>query len=418
MLFFGLQYYLKKYLCNRITQDQIDTAERFASDHGVPFNKTGWQHILDNHNGFLPVRIRAIPEGSVVPIHNCLLTIENTDPICYWLPSHLETSILRSCWYGTSVATTSWRIKKLLEVYSKNTSDSGNNIDYSLVDFGSRGVSSLESAMIGGAAHLINFKATDTIVAIQMLKEYYHAIEMPGYSIPASEHSSCTSWGRDHEVDAYRNMILKFGKQNKVFACVSDSYDIYNACENLWGTQLKQDVIDSGATLIIRPDSGDPTSVILKCLDILSDKFGYTINSLGYKVLNYVRLLQGDGICETEIRNILDAITSSKYSIDNLSFGMGGKLLQGVNRDTHEWAVKCSAAMVDDTWVDVYKDPIESSLKKSKRGRIGLYKVNGDYITTIENSAAGTDQLHTVFENGCIIQEYTLGDIRNNSARY
>lgn len=417
VVFFGLQYYLKEYLSKPITMDNIVEADEFAYEHGVPFNRSGWEYILNKHDGYLPVEINSVKEGSVIPIRNCLLTIQNTDPECYWLPSHLETSLLRSCWYGTTVATTSWNIKQLIKNYMERTCDTMDGLDYKLHDFGARGVSSYESAAIGGAAHLINFKGTDTITGIRLLQKYYNASGMPGISVPASEHSSITSWGRSNEVSAYRNMIDQFGKPGKVFSVVSDSYDIFNACSNIWGSELKQEVIDSGATLVIRPDSGDPTEVVLKCLDVLSDKFGFTTNTKGYKVLNYVRVLQGDGICYEEIASILATITKAGFSTDNVFFGMGGKLLQGVNRDTHEWAIKCSAAMINDEWVDVYKQPIGSSMKASKRGRISLYQTDSGDIKTLPKYTpnSGVDLLEQVYINGNIMVDLTLDEIRQTS---
>ena len=343
-VFFGLQAFIKEYLTAPITQDMIDEAELIITAHGEPFNRAGWEYILNEHNGYLPVRIRAVPEGTVVPVKNVLATLENTDPACYWLTSFLETALLRAIWYPTTVATNSRESKKLILDALEKTGDP-TTIDFKLHDFGARGVSSLESAGIGGAAHLVNFMGTDTVEALLFARRYY-AADMAGFSVPAMEHSTVTSWGRENEVASYRNMVKQNGKPGGIVSAVSDSYDIFKACE-LWGTELKQDILDSGATLVVRPDSGDPATVVLECLKILDKNFGHTTNAKGFKVLNNVRVLQGDGITHQSIRSIIFTITLAGYSVDNVVFGQGGALLQIVNRDDQKFAMKCSAALVD-----------------------------------------------------------------------
>lgn len=369
---FGLQYYLKEYLSKPITVEDVEKAKVLFAGHGVPFNYEGWMYIAKDLKGKLPVRIRAVPEGTVVPTHNILVSVESTDPKAFWVVSWLETSLLRTIWYGVNVATRSYTIKKIirkaLDVSADNTEA---EINFKLHDFGSRGVSSQESAMVGGAAHLVNFMGSDTVVGVMMANEYYNC-PMSGFSIPAAEHSSITSWGKEHEVDAFRNMLTQFAKKGSILAVVSDSYDIYNACEHIWGEQLKQEVVDSDATVVIRPDSGDPATVVLKCLEILESKFGYTVNSKGYKVLNNVRVIQGDGINEHSIQKIIDTFLAANYSASNVAFGMGGALLQQHNRDTQKFAMKCSSITVDGEVRDVFKNPVTDHGKVSKAGRLDL----------------------------------------------
>lgn len=412
-VFFGLQAFIKEYLLDPITQDDIDIADEIITAHGEPFNRSSWEYILKEHNGYLPVVIRAVPEGTVVPVKNVLCVIENTDPNCYWLTTWLETALLRAVWYPTTVATQSWNIKQLIKQFLEQTG-TPESISYRLHDFGARGVSSQESAALGGMAHLVNFMGSDTISGILAAREYYNA-GIAGHSIPASEHSTITSWGRENESSAYRNMIKQFGKPGEIFAVVSDSYNIFNACEKLWGEELRQEVIDSGATLVIRPDSGDPEEVCVKVIKILGEKFGYTINDKGYKVLNHVRIIQGDGVNENTIRCILGHFKLLGWSADNISFGMGGALLQGVNRDTQEWALKCSSIQKDGKWIDVQKDPITSSSKKSKAGRVTLYKDQFDdhYYSGVEDWMQSA--LVEVFRDGKLIKEYTFDEVRTNS---
>ena len=422
-VFFGLQAFIKEYLLAPITQVDIDIADEILTAHGEPFNRAGWQYILDTHRGYLPVVIRAVPEGTVVPVKNVLATIENTDPECFWLTTWLETALLRAVWYGTTVATQSYTIKQVILDYLERTGDP-TTIDFKLHDFGARGVSSMESAGIGAAAHLVNFMGTDTITGILFAREYYNA-GIAGFSIPAAEHSTITSWGRDGEVDAYRNILNNFAKPGSIVAIVSDSYDIYNAAENLWGGELRQQVIDSGATVVIRPDSGDPVEVNRKLIEILGSKFGYTKNAKGFKVLNNVRLIQGDGINELTVRSILGAFMAMGWSADNIAFGMGGALLQIVDRDTQKFALKASAACINGTWVDVQKDPVTDPGKKSKKGRVTLWRSGREYFSSVEKPKTWTDYgvgdatevLEEVFRDGKLIKEIDFATVRANARK-
>jgi nicotinamide phosphoribosyltransferase len=421
---FGLQAFIKEYLLAPITQADIDIADEILTAHGEPFPRAMWQHILDKHAGYLPVVIRAVPEGTVVPVSNVLATIENTDPECFALTTWLETALLRAVWYGTTVATQSYTIKQVILDYLEKTGDP-TAIDFKLHDFGARGVSSLESAGIGGSAHLVNFMGSDTISGILFAREYYSA-GIAGFSIPAAEHSTVTSWGRAGEVKAYSNMVTQFGVPGALLAVVSDSYDIYEACR-MWSTgDLKQQVIDSGATVVIRPDSGDPVEVLPKMFRILSEGFGYTTNSKGYKVLNNVRVLWGDGINQLSIASILRTMVDMHgYSADNIAFGMGGALLQQLDRDTQKFAMKCSSAEVNGEWIDVFKDPVTDQVKASKKGRITLWQSGGEFQSSVEQPKGWTDRgigpwteaLVEVFRDGQLITEYTFDQVRANACK-
>lgn len=428
-LFFGLQAILKAYLSQPIRHANIDEARDVFSAHGEPFNEAGWRDIVDRLGGHLPIRIRAVPEGSVVPTHQVLMTIESTDPAAFWVPSYLETMLLR-IWYPITVSTTSWHAKQTIRQFLERTSDDPEGqLPFKLHDFGSRGVSSVESAAIGGAAHLVNFLGTDTVSALPFAKAWYHE-PMAGFSIPAAEHSTITSWGRENEVEAYRNMLRQFARPGSIVAVVSDSYDIYHAMQQHWGKTLRQEVIDSGATVVIRPDSGDPVAVVHQCLELLDEAFGHTVNSKGYKVLQHVRVIQGDGINPGSIRAILERITSAGYATDNLAFGMGGALLQRLDRDTQKFALKCSAARVAGQWIDVYKDPVTDKGKQSKRGRMSLLRhreygsyrtvqipADGRSLADAEVPAGFDDALVTVWENGRLLQDGTFAQIRERANR-
>jgi nicotinamide phosphoribosyltransferase len=421
---FGLQAFIKEYLLDPITQADIDIAGEILTAHGEPFNREGWEYILRVHNGYLPVVIRAVPEGTVVPVKNVLATIENTDPECFWLTTYLETALLRAVWYPTTVATQSYTIKQVIKDYLEKTGDPS-GIDFKLHDFGARGVSSMESAGIGGAAHLVNFMGSDTVTGVLYAREYYGA-GIAGFSIPAAEHSTITSWGRDGEVKAYSNMVTQFGKPGAILAVVSDSFDIYEASK-MWGTELKQQVIDSGATVVIRPDSGDPVEVLPKVVGILNMGFGHTKNSKGYKVLNNVRVIWGDGINLQSIQAILRIMVDlNGWSADNFAFGMGGSLLQIIDRDTQKFALKCSSVRVNGVDVDVQKDPITDQGKKSKAGRVTLWtNSGGEFVSAVNQPTGWTDKgiggwtpaLVEVFRDGKLVNEITFNEVRANASR-
>lgn len=419
--FFGLQYLLKEYLVGPVvTKEKIDEAEYLFQRHfgNRIFNRAGWENIVNKYGGHLPIRVRAVAEGRSVDTSNVLMTIENTDADSdmpsYWLTNYLETLLVQT-WYPCTVATQSREMKKVLLTYLQFNGDPA-GIDFKLHDFGFRGVTCPEQAAIGGGSHLINFKGTDTPPGLLMALRFYNAHpdnEFPGFSIPASEHSTITSWGREHEVDAMRNMLEQF--PSGLMACVSDSFDIFNACANLWGTELKEKVLARDGVLVVRPDSGDPPVVVCKVLDILGEKFGFTTNDKGYKVLHpKVRVIQGDGIDYQMLGTILSAMSSNGWSADNLAFGSGGGLLQKLNRDTQRFAFKCSSIAVGNEVRDVYKQPITGGDKSSKRGRFKLVNDNGQWITAPENDPR-QDQLVTVFENGHLLKDYNWAEVCANA---
>jgi nicotinamide phosphoribosyltransferase len=418
-VFFGLQYILKEYLAGfKVQWDDIEQAKKFFAEHygnDKLFNESGWKLLMNRYHGKLPLEIKAVAEGSVVPCHNVLMTIENTDPDFYWLTNYVE-SLLLKVWYPITVATQSRVIKELILAYLESTGDTS-TINFKLHDFGYRGVSSEESAAIGGAAHLVNFMGSDTISGINLIRKYYNTAAMPAFAIPASEHSTITSWGREHEADAMENMLDKYPEG--LVACVSDSYDIENACRNIWGTQLRDKILKRKGTLVVRPDSGDPKTIVLKCLNILGEQFGTTVNEKGYKVLHpNIRVIQGDGVNYHSINAILKEMADNGWSADNIAFGMGGALLQQLNRDTQKFAIKCSNAVIDGKDVPVWKDPVTDTGKVSKKGRLALVMdSNNSYHTIQLQSEIGSpdDLLETVFLNGKVTKEYTFESIRERA---
>ena len=424
-VFFGLQYFLEEYLEGVVvTKEKIDEAEVLMQQvfgRNDVFDRSKFEYLLDWHEGRLPIRIKAVPEGTVVPVSNVLMTIENTDPECFWLTNFLET-LLMQVWYPCTVASLSREIKKVITKYYQMTATDGAEagIDFVLNDFGFRGVSSLESAGIGAAAHLLNFVGSDTVAGSLLARKYYDAKQMYGKSVPATEHSVCTLLGEEGELEVFRHVLNTF--PTGIVACVSDSFDIFRACNEYWGEELKEQILNRDGVLVIRPDSGDPVFTLLKIFGILMDKFGFTINEKGYKVLpQQVRVLQGDGVNIDSIRAIYGALEVNGISAENLVLGMGGALLQKVDRDTQKFAFKCSHAIVNDKDIDVQKNPLEMdghgtlsrSFKKSKAGRLKLIKTNEGYKTVREEEFPDSkDELVTVFENGKIMMRNNYEAIR------
>lgn len=413
---FGRQAYLKTFLAKPITRENIEEARDFYAGHGEPFNEEGWNHILNKHGGYMPLDIRAVAEGTVVPIRNAILTVENTDPAAFWLPGFIETSLLRGIWYPTTVATLSWQAKQVIRRYLNETSDDPEGqLPFKLHDFGARGVSSSESAALGGMAHLVNFMGSDTVEGIIAARRFYGA-QMAGFSIPAAEHSTITSWGREGEADAYRNMIRAFGgKQGSLFAVVSDSYDLWHAIGNVWGGSLRDEVMWNGATLVVRPDSGNPPEVVLRAVEMLAERFGSTFNTKGFRVLNpCVRVIQGDGINLAMIGTILQVLKDKGWSADNVAFGMGGGLLQQVNRDSLGFAMKASAVQVGGEWRGIAKSPVDAPEKASKAGRLALV-CEGGWSTRQLDGNHWRNALERVFLNGELLNETTFDEVRARS---
>ena len=310
---------------------------------------------------------------------------------------------------------------------SANAADA--EIGFKLHDFGSRGVSSMESAAFNGAAHLVNFLGSDTTVGIMAANIGYHE-KMAGYSIFATEHSTTTSFGPNGEERFLDQVFDKVAKPGAIFATVADSYDIMNFVENI-APKFKQRLRESGAIWVIRPDSGDPVETPVELIRRLARIFGFTYNRKGYKVLDNVRVIQGDGIDIDDVKAIVDLMLAENWSISNIAFGMGGGLLQKNNRDTLKFAMKACARHDADGWHDISKDPtiydaktwkpLRSSFKKSMAGRLELMRKGDDFKTVrIEEVAAleaqgYTAMLETVYDNGVLVRDMTFEEVRENA---
>lgn len=422
LVMFGFQIFRNAYLKRPITREEIEFAAEFFPQYGVPFNRSGWEHILEQHSGFLPIRIYAVPEGTVVPVKNVLALVYATDPKCAWLVPYIETMLLRAIWYGTTVATGSREIKKVIARHLKETCDKADfgGLLYMLHDFGARGVSSLESAGIAGAAHLVNFSGSDTITGILYARQYYGE-KLAAKTVPAAEHSTIITWKKQREVEAYRNIMEKF-KGYPIISVVSDTYDVFNATDNLWGEVLHDAVIASGSTLVIRPDSGDPALVVTAIARILEKRFGVKVNSKGFKVLQHVKILQGDGINRLSIDRILNTLKSAGFAASNMVFGMGGELLQSAMRDDQKFAFKICAATEKGELFGVSKDPITDPGKKSKEGIPVLERDEKGNLHTVmyfseyeAMKALEYGVMRLVFDGGFSFNSQSFKDVRSRA---
>ena len=441
-VFYGLQIILKQYLEGiAIVKEEVDEAyEYLGTKLGVfgrddVFDRSKFDYIVDKYDGKLPISIKAVPEGTVVETKNVLFTIESLDPECAWLTNFLE-SILLQVWYPITVATLSREVRKIVDgAFQKCTSyDTGLReflVDFVLNDFGFRGVSSVQSAKIGGSAHLVNFKGSDTVIASKMIRDIYNTETIYGLSIPATEHSIMTLKGEEGELEMMRRVLTMFS--TGLVACVSDSYNIFRACSQYWGQDLIDLILsrpsEPGNQLVIRPDSGHVINSLREIFHILFDKFGYTTNDKGYKVLPpQVRVIQGDGVNLESIKEIYAMLEEEKISPENLALGMGGKLLQAdINRDTQNFATKACFAIVNGEEKNIVKSPTEmdadgnitKSFKKSKQGRLKLVKNDDGTYRTVTSMDADfdtvKDELVEIFRMGDLLKEWTFEEVRERA---
>lgn len=413
VMFFGLQMELAKLAGQVVTQAMLDEATPFLKAHGFDIFVEGWQYIIDNYAGHLPLQIDALPEGTIAPVAIPQLRIENTDPNCFWLVSYLETRLLRAIWYPSSVASLSYYVMGEIRDRLVQTDGSDGGAEFKLHDFGARGATCYEAAGIGGAAHLVSSQGTDTIAGLVYARNFYGA-DMAGFSIPASEHSTMTAAGVDGELEQMR----RFLKNNPtgIIACVSDSYDLMRAVKDYWGETLKNDVLARNGVLVVRPDSGDPLEIVPDVIEALMAKFGYSLTKTGYRILpEKIRVIQGDGVNKESILQIMDVMIQRGQAIGNIAFGMGGGLLQKIDRDSFGYAMKASAIFYDGKWHDVFKDPITAKgSKTSRKGKQGVMKTdNGTFVARrSENIPKGSEALECVFLNGQIKRVQNFDQIR------
>ena len=388
-VFFGLQYLIKKWLLTPITKEMIDEAEEVAQNYfDVPnvFDRSSWDYIVDKYGGLLPLTIKAVAEGTKIPTSNVLLSVVNNDKNTWWLTNAVET-LLSHVWASSLVATKSHVVVSLLKNYFSETSDNEFLASYFIHDFSQRGVSSMESAAILGAAHLVNSPATDTLMGVKCAKDYYNAnLKGLAFSVRATEHSIQCAEGREKEFEVTKRILEDHS--DGILSIVSDSYDIQNAVR-VYCTDLKPAILKRNGKFVVRPDSprftGDtPENQILWIVQQLWEGFGGTINSKGYKVLDsHTGCIYGDSLTETDIINSLELLMKNGFSAENCVYGQGSGLSQKIHRDVNRNAFKSSAQCRNGEWFEIAKDPIDKS-KASKKGKLELVQISGAHGSNIQ----------------------------------
>lgn len=382
VMLFGLQMYLKKALDSYwpLTWLDIEEAEWNLTKHGEPFNKEPWEYLMAEYDGNLPIDIWAVPEGLVVPSRMPLVRIECEDPKLFWLPMFLETDLQRGVWYPSSVASQDHINFLSIRQFWLETCDSLDFMQFALHDFGGRGVTCSEQAEIGGAAHLVHFNGSDTLEGIMAANQYYNT-EMAAYSVPASEHSVQCAWGPADQAGYLEHALNTYAKENAIVSIVLDGYDTMREA-NMLCTKFKEKIVESKARIVFRPDSGDPRIIVPDILKMQARAFGSTVNKKGYRIVNNVGVIQGDGIDSQSIVHILRAVSDAGFAASNVVFGSGGALLQKHDRDLFGFAQKASAIKQFGSWRGIFKDPVTDGGKASKAGRLATYRsrMNNEFI--------------------------------------
>lgn len=421
---FGLQHLLLMLRNTIITEKDVSSVSALYAQGLGDFDTDAWMHVAMNLNGIMPIRIYALPEGVEVPAGVPLFTMESSDPIFARVLGYLET-FMSHLWYPMTVATHSREVKKMIKSYTNMSSTNTDAWKFMLHDFGCRGVSSMPTAAVGGAAHLVNFYGSDTVPALQHIYDYYGCSSMPGFSVNATEHSIMTSKALEGQYEVIEKLIRKFTEG--ILSIVIDSYDQYKVTDALSNaSNLLQLVKARNGKVVLRPDSGEPVFVIEKLFEILGRnlKDEITTNMKGYKKLPpYIGIIYGDGLNHAKINELLEMTTRLGWAADNLVFGMGGGLLQKIDRDTCRFAWKCCALQTaDGIWRDVYKDPIDGKgtgeSKSSLRGRQKVIKVEGKYEVVREDDptyAHLDNELKLVYENGEVVKTFTFEEVRANA---
>lgn len=421
-IFFGLQYIIKKYLEGKVvSEEKVEAADKLIETHIGEniFNYDGWMYIADKLDGKLPISIKAVAEGTPVNVGNVLMTVENTDKKCFWLTNYLE-SLLLQLWYPSTVATLSAEVKKLCNFYLDVTGSKKDNLEFMLHDFGFRGASSVDSSMLCGASHLLSFKGTDTIPALVIPNNYYNDSSIYGFSVQATEHSVMTSQGMEGEFNQVLNVLNN--AKDGILSMVIDSYNYKNflnqASSGVLNKPIKEFLLKNPINKIVfRPDSGEPVSTTIDCFNILEKGFKTNNTKEGYKVFqDNIGILWGDGLDYHKIRDILFSLKTNGWAAENIIFGMGGGLHTSTTRDTQRNAFKCSAQKRNGEWVDIFKNPLDTS-KKSKTGRFKLIKEN-DVFKTVPINNGGENYLREVFRDGNLIIEDKFEDIRKRTNEY
>lgn len=439
---FGVQIVLKDYMSGiQITKEAIDIAEREITRAGYQFNRERWEYIVSEYGGKIPLTIRAVPEGTIIPVGVPQVRVFNTDPKVVWLVGYVETMLQRGVWYPSTVASNAYSLKCLIAGVMRRHTGNGdpNSVAYHVHNFGDRGAPCYEAAVLSGASHAVFFSGSDSLASNMHINDWYNSDGSYLSSVLASEHSvTCSNSDASRRNDF--NMALKMlcilkeqisyvketGNGAPVVSMVIDTYDAFRFVRDFLGTELKQMIIELGelgGKVVARPDSGNPVEMTIKIIELFMEKFGYTVNEQGYKVLpKYLGVLQGDGINEDSIREIIAVLDEKKISIENQLFGMGGGMTHPAKgRDTFSYAMKATAQFVDGAWEDLFKDPITDVGKRSLRGRQTTYrckesgKIFAERIELQDVNPMIEDMMVDVFVNGELVNESTFDEVRERA---
>ena len=450
VIFFGLQYYLKEYLLRQFNEtffkadkDKATKAYKRRMDTSLGKDAVSVQHIADLHDlGYLPVEIKAIPEGMAVPMRIPMFTIQSTKPEFYWMTNFLET-LLSKVWFPCTSATTAKRYYEIFYRYAMKTLRDTGFVQWQGHDFSDRGHTSEESAMLSAMGHLLYFTGTDTIKGIDGLEMYYNANaeeELIGGSVPATEHSVMCMGGKENEFDTYKRLITKTYPKG-IVSIVSDTWDLWNVLANHL-PKLKDIIMNREGKVVIRPDSGDPVNILcginngtrMKLTEVsnpksiapekgvvecLWDIFGGTINADGYKVLDpHIGYIYGDSITPERAEEICRRLEAKKFASTGV-FGIGSYTYQYVTRDTFGFAVKATYGEINGMPVEIFKDPItDNGLKKSAKGLLSV-SLDDNLNMVLYDCCSKRDEekglLRPVFRNGELLIDYTLADVRKQA---
>jgi len=436
---FGIQSFCMDYLIRRFNdgffkqpKEQVLKQYQRRMDTSLGVGTITTEHIAALHDlGYLPIRIKALPEGTLCPMRVPFLTIVNTLPQFYWVTNFLETILSVSIWHGMTSAAIAHQYRVMLDKYAAETSDIPEFVDYQGHDFSMRGQASFESSLVSGAAHLLSFRGTDTIPAIDFLEHFYGANadkELIGCSVPATEHSIMCLGGKETEEETYRRLITEVYPKG-IVSIVSDTWDYFQVLnETIRG--LKDVIMARDGKVVIRPDSGNPTKIICGdpdapegslqrkgTIEILWEIFGGTVNSKGFKQLDpHIGCIYGDSITLDRCQAICNGLAAKGFASTNMVYGIGSYTYQYTTRDTFGFAIKATYGIVNGKAVELFKEPkTDNGIKNSAKG---LLRVNADLTLSESVSPAEEKEglLETVFLEGRMIKTYTLQEIRNRLA--
>ena len=432
---FGIQYFIKEYLVDQFNQNFFNLPKESAigyfkrrMDNALGVGAVATEHMEALHDlGYLPIEIKALPEGSLCPMRIPLLTIRNTKPEFFWLTNDLETLLSCVLWHPITSATIAFEYRKMLSKYAERTSDITDFVPWQGHDFSMRGQTSIESAMASGAAHLLSFTGTDTIPAIDWLEFYYGAnsgTELIGGSVPATEHSVMCLGGSESESETFRRLITKVYPKG-IISIVSDTWDYWKVIGEVLPA-LRSDIWKRDGKVVIRPDSGDPVDILCGdstsfntlvrkgTVEALWDLFGGTLNSKGFKQLDpHIGVIYGDSITLDRCKAICERLAAKGFASTNCVFGIGSYTYQYVTRDTFGFAMKATHGIINGVEADIFKDPkTDTGLKKSAKGYL---RVNSDYTLSEGVSKEEEDKglLQVVFSDGKMYNETKLFEVRN-----